>query len=278
MSEEFEANVGPNARQRGCPPPEHLMALAGDAVPDDLRREVSAHLARCAACQALAADLARLDGSAAPPSLDARVIAASGVRGRWAVLVAAVVLAAIGLSAWWRVHRSQEIVMDGQELALIESERAAPAPPLPAARWAVEPPALVLPAATVLVMRGSDPAAAALATALEPYRKRDYAAAATSLAAFTAAHPDSADGWFYLGASRLLIDADAEARTALEKAASLGAGASHPELPWLRATAEARTGATDSAKTRLTALCDASGPLKNRACEALKMVGGAVGR
>ena len=57
---------------------------------------------------------------------------------------------------------------------------------------------------------------------------------------------------------------------ALEKAASLGAGASHPELEWLRATAEARTGATDSAKSRLTALCSASGSLKSRACDALK--------
>jgi len=268
MSEDFEANVGPNARHRGCPPPEHLTALGGDAMPDDLRREVSAHLARCAACQALTADLARLDESAPPARLDARVIAASGARGRWAVLVAAVVLAAIGLSAWWRVHSLQ-----GAAAVRVATSTAAPAvpvAPVPAPRWAVEPPALVLPAATVLVMRGSDPAAAALTRALEPYRKREYAAAATSLAAFTAAHPDSADGWFYLGASRLLTDADADARTALEKAASLGASASHPELEWLRATAETRTGATDSARTRLTALCDASGPLKDRACEALR--------
>ena len=271
MSENFEANVGPNARQRGCPPPDHLMALAGDAVPDDLRREVSAHLARCAACQALAADLARLDESAPPASLDARVIAASGVRGRWAVLVAAVVLAAIGLSAWWRVHGPQDMAVDRVETST-GGAPAAPAAPAPAPRWVVEPPALVLPAASVLVMRGSDPAAAALATALEPYRKGDYAAAATSLAAFAATHPDSADGWFYLGASRLLTDADAEARTALEKAASLGAGASHPELEWLRATADARTGATESAKTRLAALCDASGPLREHACEALRMI------
>jgi len=271
MNEEFEANVGPNARQRGCPPPEHLMALAGDAVPDDLRREVSAHLARCAACQALATDLARLDESAPPASLDARVIAASGVRGRWAVLVAAVVLAAIGLSAWWRVHVPQVAV--SYRVGTSTAAPAAPVAPVPATRWTVEPPALVLPAATVLVMRGSDPAAAALATALEPYRKADYAAAATSLAAFAATHPDSADGWFYLGASRLLTDADAEARTALEKAASLGAGASHPELEWLRATAEARTGATYSAETRLSALCDASGPLKDRACAALRSIG-----
>jgi hypothetical protein len=268
MSEEFEANVGPNARRRGCPPPEHLMALTGDAVPDDLRREVSAHLARCAACQALAADLARLGEGAPPASLDGRVIAASGVRGRWAVLVAAVVLAAIGLSAWWRVHAPQEMLLDRVETST--GAPAAAAAPAPATRWTVEPPALVLPAATVLVMRGSDPAAAALATALEPYRNGDYAAAATSLAAFTTTHPDSADGWFYLGASRLLTDADAEARTALEKAESLGAGASHPELEWLGATADARTGATDSAKARLTALCDASGPLKDRACDALK--------
>ncbi len=275
MSEDLEANVGPNARQRGCPPPEHLGALGGDALPDDLRREVSAHLSRCAACQALAPDLARLDESEPPASLDTRVIAASGVRARWAVLVAAAVLAGIGLSAWWRVHAPQVAVAG--RIATSAAVPAAPVAPVPAPRWVVEPPALVLPAATVLVMRGSDPAASALATALEPYRKGDYAAAATSLAALTAAHPDSADGWFYLGATQLLINADADARTALEKAATLGAGASHPELEWLRATADARTGATDSAKTRLTALCGASGPLKDRACKALKMVGGFLG-
>jgi hypothetical protein len=268
MSADLEANIGLNARQRGCPPLEHLGALAGDALPDDLRREVSAHLRRCAACQALSADLARLEEAGPPASLDMRVIAASGVRARWALLVAAAVLAAIGLSAWWRANAPLAIAPD--RVATSTVAPAAPAAPTPAPRWAVERPALVLPAATVLVMRGSDPTAAALATALEPYRKGDYTAAATTLAGFTNAHADSADGWFYLGASRLLIDADADARTALEKAASLGAGASHPELEWLRATAEARTGATDSAKTRLTALCDASGPLKDRACEALK--------
>jgi hypothetical protein len=276
MSDDFEANVGPNARQRGCPPPEHLMALGGDVLPDDLRREVAAHVARCAACQALAPDLARLDESAPPASLDTRVIAAAGVRGRWLVLAAAVMLAAIGLSAWWRLHGPQVAV--SYRVGTSTAAPAAPGAAAPAPRWAVEPPALVLPAATVLVMRGSDPAAGALTTALEPYQKRDYTGAATSLAAFSVAHPDSADGWFYLGASRLLTAADADARTALDKAASLGAGASHPELEWLRATADARTGATDSAKTRLTALCDASGPLKDRACAALGMVGGSVGR
>jgi len=268
MSEDVEANVGPTARQRGCPPPEHLMALAGDVVPDDLRHEVSVHLARCAACQVFAADLAGLDEPAPPASLEARVIGASDVRGRWAVLVAAMVLAAIGLSAWWRVHAPQVAV--AYRVGTSAAAPVAPIAPVPAPRWAVAPPALVLPAATVLVMRGSDPKSAALTTALEPYRKSDYMAAATSLAAFTAAHPDSADGWFYLGASQLMIDADADARTAIEKAASLGAHASHPELEWLRATAEARTGATDSAKRRLSALCEANGPLKGRACEALR--------
>jgi TolA-binding protein len=272
MMADIEANIGPNARQRGCPPPERLSALAGDALPDDPRREVSAHLARCVACQALAADLARLDEAELPANLEARVVTAPDTRARWALLVAAVVLAAIGLSAWWRVHGPKQMEADRQELALGESPTAAPSAPAPAPRWTIEKPALVLPAATVLVMRGSDPAAAALTTALQAYRKGDYTAAVMSLAAFTATHPDSADGWFYLGASRLLTDADTDARTALERAASLGAGASHPELEWLRATAEARTGATDSAKTRLTALCDASGALKDRACEALRSI------
>jgi hypothetical protein len=197
-------------------------------------------------------------------------MAASGGRARWAVLVAAVVLAAIGLSAWWRVHASEVAV--AVRVGTSAAVPAAPTAPVPAPRWAVEPPALVLPAATVLVMRGADPAASGMTPALQPYLKGDYTAAATSLAAFTATHPDSADGWFYLGASRLLIDGDADARTALEKAASLGAGTSHPEIEWLRATAEARTGATDSAKTRLALLCDANGPLEARACEALRML------
>jgi hypothetical protein len=267
MSADAEPPVGPNARQRGCPPPEHLAALAGDALPEDLRRDVSTHLAKCAACRALAADLAQLDEAEVPASLDARV-ATSGGRERLALLVAAALLAAIGLSAWWRVHQPEPVAPD--RAAVISAPPTVPAARTPAPRWTIESPALVLPAATVLVMRGSDPTATALTTALGPYRKGDFAAAATSLAVFTAAHPDSADGWFYLGASRLLIDADADARTALEKSASLGAGASHPELEWLRATAEARTGATDSAKTRLTMLCSATGPSKDRACAALK--------
>jgi hypothetical protein len=268
MTGDFETNVGPSvgptARQRGCPPPEHLIALTGDALSDDLRREISAHLARCAACRALSADVARLDEPDVPAGLEARVVEASGGRGRRALLVAAAVLAMIGVSAWWRVHAPPN---ESPDRAAISAP--APVAPTHAPRWAIDKPALVLPAATVLVMRGSDPDAAALTTALAPYRKGDFTAAAESLTAFTNSHPASSDGWFYLGASRLLIDADADARTALEKAASLGA-ASHPEIEWLRATAEARTGATDSAKTRLAAICTASGPLKIRACTALK--------
>jgi hypothetical protein len=266
MSERAEGDVGPDARMRGCPPPEQLTALAGDALPEDLRREVAVHLAGCQACQALAEDLSRLDEVDAVTGLEQRVLPPPPGRGRWAMLVAAAVLAAIGASAWWRAQSPEPSV----SVADSHTSRPAPAPPASPPRWTIEKPALVLPATTVLVMRGSDPAAAALASALEPYRRGDFQAAASSLGAFASAHPDSADGWFYLGASQLLIDRDAYAREALEKAASLGAGSTHPELEWLRATAEARTGATDSARGRLTALCGASGPLKDRACSALK--------
>ena len=270
MIESVEEHVGPTAPERGCPPPEHVAALVGDGLPDDLRREISTHFARCPACRALAADLAQLTDIEAPARLEARAMSEPsepGRRERRALLVAAAVLAAIGLGAWWRVHSN------APQAPPPITARAVPAPVTPAAmpRWSVEKPALVLPAA-VLVMRGADQTGAALATALEPYRRDDFRGAATSLAAFAAAHPDSADGWFYLGASRLLINADADARTALEKASSLGAAGVHPELDWLLATAEARTGDLASAARRLDAVCAGTSPLRARGCQARQLL------
>jgi hypothetical protein len=270
MIESVEEHVGLTARERGCPPPELVAAFAGDGLSDDLRREISTHLATCAACRALAADLAQLTDIEPPARLEARVLSERsepGSRERRALLVAAAVLAAIGLGAWWRVHSNRPDAPPSM------TARAAAAAVAPAAtpRWSVEKPALVLSAA-VLVMRGADQTGAALATALEPYRRDDFRGSATSLAAFTAAHPDSADAWFYLGASRVLINADGDARTALEKARSLGAAGLHPELDWLLATAEARTGDLASAARRLDAVCSGTSPLRARGCQARQLL------
>ena len=137
-----------------------------------------------------------------------------GRRGRWAVLVAAVVLAAIGR----RVVASS--CAAGRGVLASDLKCCAGRPGRTGDRsMAVRPPALVLPAATVLVMRlGS----AARGWRLRSSRiGRDYSAAATSRRVHHA--PSSADGWFYLGANRLLTDADAEAQTAHSESHLLGA-------------------------------------------------------
>lgn len=270
MTDSIAPPVGPGARVRGCPPPEHIAALAGDALPADLRQSIESHVARCAACRALAADLALLADVDAPGSLDARVHPVAQSRGRWALLAAAALLAAIGLSTLWRVRSPEPLV---QSAALAAPQPAPPStiPAPPLGSWTVEKPPIELPVATAIVMRGADPSgAAALPAALEPYQRDDFAGAAARLTEFTTAHPGSPDGWFYLGASRLLAGDASGARLALEKSAALGAGFQHPQLAWLLATADARTGALYSARTRLDALCAVSSALRSRACDARK--------
>jgi hypothetical protein len=267
MSAELDVPIGPTAAARGCPPPEHVAALAGDALPPELRESVAAHVARCPACRALAADLASLAEAEVPAGLDVRALAANQTQGRWALLVAAAVLATIGLTAWWSVRTTGRPSAPPSQAAVTPAPR--PMPTTPVGRWPIDKPDVVLPAATVLVMRGADPSSAALNEALEPYRANDFATAAARLQAFVSAHADSADGWFYLGATRLMLDASGEARAAFEKAEALHAERAHPELEWLLATSEARTGAIESARKRLTELCGTPGANHDRACAAL---------
>ena len=119
-------------------------------------------------------------------------------------------------------------------------------------------------------MRGAgNPVLSSLMNAVAPYRAGDYAEASRRLDAFTRAHPKVSDGWFYLGASRLLSGEPQSARPAFAEAARLTPGARRDETAWLDATAAARSGAIVDAKKTLSALCDQPGPFKARACDAL---------
>src|SRR4029453_18391514 len=130
--------------------------------------------------------------------------------------------------------------------------------------WAIDRPAIITPDSGSTASLDSG----ALTAALASYGREDYASATALLEGFVATHPESPDGWFYLGASRLLSGDAARARPAFDKAIVLSAGERHPELEWLAATAEARTGAIEPAHARLEALCAAPGPLQVRACAA----------
>ena len=176
-------------------------------------------------------------------------------RGGWVVLAAVALLAAIGIGVWLRA---------GHIPGLSAGQPAADSAPAGGAGdWAIDRPAIVTPASG-----NASVDAGALTAALAPYGREDYASATASLEGFVATHPESPDGWFYLGASRLLSGDAARARLAFDKARVLSAAERHPELEWLSATAEARTGAIEPARVRLEVLCAAPSPLQVRACAA----------
>jgi len=259
--------TGPRAATLGCPSPDVLIALGGDALPEELRHTAEAHLATCAACRALAADLDALD-VVVPASLDARVLSresAGGTSWRGPLLaMAAVVVAAVALGVVYR-----KVPDESARVARVEAP-AAETPVAPkGGTWTVSKPALLLPLATALVVRGeAEEASRALGAALAPYRTDDYVEAERRLESVVEKYPASADAWFYLGSTRLLDGDPAGARDALAEARSRGVGDRDDEAAWLLATAEARIGQLDQARTRLATLCDGSGAFKTAACNA----------
>jgi hypothetical protein len=264
--------TGPRADALGCPPPDVLIALAGDALPENLRVPVEAHLARCAACQALAADVNALDVDV-PSALDARVLGQASKGASWwkgALLpMAAVLVAAVGLSLWYRSVSPEQTTVAGRTAAPAPAADAPATQASPTGTWEVRKPALLLPLATALVVRGGEEAATReLGEALVPYRTDDYTEAEGRLESLVGRSPGAADAWFYLGATRLLDGDAAGARDALTEARTRGVGDRDDEAAWLLATAEARLGEIDAARAKLTALCDGSGDFKRAACHA----------
>jgi hypothetical protein len=261
--------TGPRAVTFGCPSPDVLIALGGDALPDDLRHTAEAHMASCAACRALVADLGAIDIEV-PESLDRRVLAQQGAGGAsWRtplLSMAAVLVAAVALGLMYRGQKTGVDVVARVETPAVLPEAGAVRP---AALWEVKKPALLLPLATALVVRGEEAEASrALGAALAPYRTDDYVAAQRLLEQVVEKYPSLADAWFYLGSTRLLDGDAAGARDALTEARTRGVGDRDDEAAWLLATAEARTGQLDQARVRLTTLCERAGDFKTVACNA----------
>ena len=264
--------TGPRAATLGCPPPDVLVALGGDALPDEVRVPAEAHVAQCAACRSLTADLDALDVEV-PESLDRRVLrtsaghsGTSALRGSsWKGMLmpmAAVLVAAVALGVWYRNSQSAAPVV------ATATPQAAPSAPA-AGQWQLAKPALLLPLATAIVVRGeAEEAARALGEALAPYRTDDYIEAERRLESVVQKYPASADAWFYLGATRLLDGDAAGAREALAEARAKGVGDRDDEAAWLLATAEARLGDVASAREKLAKLCDGAGAFKSPACSA----------
>ena len=272
--------TGPTAATLGCPSPDVLMALGGDALPDEIRVPAEAHVARCAACRALLVDLDALDQDV-PATLDQRVLGKTTGGAAWKgflLPMAAVLVAAVALGVWYRNSQSPAAVVATSAPPAPDAappSQAAPgraeAPSAEAAgQWSITKPALLLPLATAVVVRGeAEETARALAEALAPYRTDDYVEAERRLEGVVQKYPASADAWFYLGSTRLLDGDAAGARDALAEARAKGVGDRDDEAAWLLATAEARVGELAAARTKLATLCDGTGAFKAPACAAL---------
>jgi hypothetical protein len=137
---------------------------------------------------------------------------------------------------------------------------------------AVNTPVIVLPP-EALVLRGShvDPYITALESALGPFRRGEYTAAATAFERVNAAFSNRPHAFFYRGVSLLLAGEAASAVVPLERARLTAT--SDPMLAddaaWYLAAAFERSGRLPSAVATLGDLCAGSGPRQLDACRAL---------
>ena len=166
--------------------------------------------------------------------------------------------------------------------AIYLTRGAAPVPSRPAATGAVnapEPPpvdaapylaAFPLTPLEPPLIAGSSPAARALNSALEPYRKGDYVAAASALDGVRLDYPDDPLAALFLGISRLFMD---EPQNALEILRPLEYGTPPQvaaEAAWYSLVGIARLRDPSSVEGEAKALCAKGASSSPRACAAVE--------
>lgn len=271
-----------------CPPLEAVRALAGDALPLESQAGVKQHVASCAACQALAADLQdeELTGPTASETqrITARVAAGKDEGAQSAAVANASRIAGRRpLSSLWRpalavaalvalfVVVSRVGVPPPQQAPPV-AQTVAPAAVIPAA-LRFELPDVHLRAAAVLRPRGEGGSrgfVADVAPALDAYRAKNFAEAARQFAALETRHPRAVEVFFYGGVSQLALGQNDAAMRSLEGAARLKEQEFASEIAWYLALAEHRAGRLEAARARLQNLCNGKNAFAARACEAVK--------
>ncbi len=125
------------------------------------------------------------------------------------------------------------------------------------------------------VLEGGDsPGAAALARALQPYRKGDYQAAASELESVWIDHPDEHRAALYLGVSRLFMDEVPNAIEILRMAQASPDPRVAAEAQWYVLVGIARLREPASGIAEVREVCEREGPYSARACAALKQLTG----
>jgi tetratricopeptide (TPR) repeat protein len=272
------------ARHKGCPSVQLIMAASGESLPEELRTRLSEHLAQCGACRMLAEDLTAAELSEMTPGEQARmrarlepVLGAEGKSNAWTWLqtwvlrpipIAAMAAAILAVGTYMFVQSNKQ-----QPPAVASIPQPAP-PVLVAATLPLEKPAINIPPDSDLVWRSGKPGAPSLGDQLEnalvPFKKDDYAGSAKKLEQLEKLYPQNSEVKFYDGICHLFLGDTAGAIRRLEAAKRLAKPAENQETSWYLAIAYQRAGQNDLALAELRGLCKANGPYAARACESMK--------
>ena len=250
-------------RRVGCPPVEEIQAAAAEVLLEPDRLAVERHIASCAGCAMLAADLREWDG--------AELTAEGSERIRSALATSAALASRRHLPAWG-LAAAAAVVAAVLVPAVLREGRITPSPSperstTPSAfALALEP--LPVKAAPGMQLRGGDGFDEALSAALTPYVAGDYDQAAQRLSALAARYPDAASARLYLGVALLFGNRAEDAVVALEAARARAGVFWGPHAEWYLAIARERTGRRDAARLALDGLCRGDSEYRARACAA----------
>lgn len=281
--DDMEALLLENARTGTCPPPDLLFAAEEDVLPENAGAVVREHVAQCALCRTLLAELppstptldadtsarirariqTRIDKSSSAakkkPLFRLSVLSVAAVA---AIFLAVAILGVVNYRLWrgstnpsgaaTNHSSAPSVLADIPELHHV----TVLAPPDDVA---------------ALVMRGgsagSGPTVEELLPAFRAYNRGDYSQAAADFASLATRFPKSDIPPLYLGVSQLELERNAAAHSALSQAYTLAGATRRDASAWYLAVADLRLNQTQTAAPLLRKLCVQSGSsYASRAC------------
>ncbi len=286
----------PSFREKGsgqCPAPRLLIASQADALDDERRTVIRAHIDGCMECRILLQSFAEAE----LPEINAEEVDRLyfRIRGKLPVttqvswrrhsfriawswknapaLAALFIAAALGL--WYRqlqrnspppIQSPTSSVPAGVDLALLVP---------------LDPPPVELPLDALLTRRsfGQDRQTLyirKLAAALAPFKTGGYALAAPNLEQVAAAHPDAPEAHFYYGVCLILTGSALKAVEELSHTNLYAETKWQRRASWYLAIARLRVGDTMGALDEFRQLCATEGEQKQSACDAIQRIRRAV--
>ncbi len=179
------------------------------------------------------------------------------------VLVALIVAVVLGAGALYLQGGALREASQPAVSGVVNAPEPAPVDPAPyLAAFPLTP--LEAPPVT-----GSTRVAKALDKALVPYRRGDYAAAASALDGVKLDHPDDPTVTLYLGIARLFIDEPANALEILQTMPPNATPEVAGEAAWYSVVGIARLRNPTDVEARARTLCASPLPTAPRACDAI---------